>query len=571
MLIWFCAAWPRMAWAQAAIALDRFEPAAPSSSFLTVSDPTLRHRGWTPAIGMALSYADAPLLVVHGAPEQREPTELVSHQWLMHLHASSRLASRFELGVNLPIVVNQGGEAYSRLETTLPNGAGSALGDIRVSGQVGLVEQVGSRPGLSVLLGSWLPTGNDSAYAGAGQLRAGVSLLLGADYGSLLWRTALGRTHQVDDAVLPSGHSGWNASLAAAYRWHGWQLGPELWGSTAADGLSSAFARRTTNLEMLLALRYRWSDLLFSLGAGPGLAHGPGTPRYRAVFAIAFAPGTQAATRDPAHASMPAESRGTAASGSASPSTAVDDSPKPSSELAGLESDRDGDGITDRNDACPERFGQAHQEPRRHGCPRDTDQDGIDDNADACIDIKGVASNEAARHGCPADSDEDGIPDAQDACPSTQGEPHADPKLNGCRSAVTIQGTQLVLVQQIHFETGSDEILSDSHDVLDQLRLVLEQTPSIARVAVDGHTDNVGNEAKNLALSRRRALSVVRWLVQHGVDERRLEARGFGPRQPLEPNDSEQSRARNRRVEFNILKRTDRGAMGWQDGPVHEH
>ena len=62
---------------------------------------------------------------------------------------------------------------------------------------------------------------------------------------------------------------------------------------------------------------------------------------------------------------------------------------------------------------------------------------------------------------------------------------------------------------------------------------MIKEHAEITRVAVDGHTDNVGQDKANLALSRRRALAVVRWLVDHGIDERRLEARGFGARRPI--------------------------------------
>ena len=61
---------------------------------------------------------------------------------------------------------------------------------------------------------------------------------------------------------------------------------------------------------------------------------------------------------------------------------------------------------------------------------------------------------------------------------------------------------------------------------------------------------------------------MVTWLTDHGVDARRLEARGFGPRQPIADNGTEAGRQQNRRVEFNILRRTPEGEAGWQDGDL---
>jgi OOP family OmpA-OmpF porin len=143
-------------------------------------------------------------------------------------------------------------------------------------------------------------------------------------------------------------------------------------------------------------------------------------------------------------------------------------------------------------------------------------------------------------------------------------------KTQGCPVAVRVVGQQIVITDQVNFATGRDVLAPESSAVLEQVAAVLEQHPEIARVAVDGHTDNVGQEKANLALSRRRAIAVVRWLVARGVDERRLEARGFGPRRPIADTKTAEGRAKNRRVEFQILKKTELGPRGWKDGAVDE-
>jgi OmpA-OmpF porin, OOP family len=78
----------------------------------------------------------------------------------------------------------------------------------------------------------------------------------------------------------------------------------------------------------------------------------------------------------------------------------------------------------------------------------------------------------------------------------------------------------------------------------------------------------VGSEKGNLTLSEKRAVSVMKWLTDHGVDARRLESRGFGPRRPIADNKDEAGKAKNRRVEFQILLRTPDGEAGWIDGPI---
>ena len=73
------------------------------------------------------------------------------------------------------------------------------------------------------------------------------------------------------------------------------------------------------------------------------------------------------------------------------------------------------------------------------------------------------------------------------------------------------------------------------------------------RVEIQGHTDNQGSAAYNLDLSRRRADGVYRELTLQGIESNRLEFKGFGMTKPVDSNDSEQGRARNRRTEILIL------------------
>ncbi|MCS6902218.1 MAG: OmpA family protein, partial [Polyangiaceae bacterium] len=127
---------------------------------------------------------------------------------------------------------------------------------------------------------------------------------------------------------------------------------------------------------------------------------------------------------------------------------------------------------------------------------------------------------------------------------------------------------QIVILQQVNFKTGSDVIDQGSFGLLQQVRDVIQQHPEIARIAIDGHTDSQGNAQANLELSRRRAMAVLRWLSEHSVDARRLEARGFGSKRPIADNKTAAGRAKNRRVEFQILRRTPRGEAGWQEGSV---
>ena len=101
----------------------------------------------------------------------------------------------------------------------------------------------------------------------------------------------------------------------------------------------------------------------------------------------------------------------------------------------------------------------------------------------------------------------------------------------------------------IHFETGKATILPDSESVLGEVAKMLQQNPEI-KVSVEGHTDNVGSAASNQALSEKRAQAVVAWLSSHGVAASRLAAKGWGSSKPVEDNNTEDNRAKNRRVEL---------------------
>jgi len=219
------------------------------------------------------------------------------------------------------------------------------------------------------------------------------------------------------------------------------------------------------------------------------------------------------------------------------------------------EPDNDGDGIVDSKDKCPNNPGPLETQ----GCP-DADGDKIADWEDACPDVPGVRSADPAKNGCPGDRDGDGIADNVDACPDVPGVKTDNPKTNGCPpkvyKLVVMKKDKIEIKQQVHFATNKSKVLPDSFELLHEVAQVLKDFPDVKRVSVDGHTDNVGTHAHNMKLSQDRADSVRDFLVQHeGVDSSRLEAHGFGPDKPISSNKTSKGRAENRRTEFNILER----------------
>lgn len=204
--------------------------------------------------------------------------------------------------------------------------------------------------------------------------------------------------------------------------------------------------------------------------------------------------------------------------------------------------DTDGDGVADKNDKCPTVKGLKNLA----GCP-DADGDGIADGDDNCPNEAGPAAN----NGCPwPDTDGDGVLDKDDECPKVAG----TVANKGCPEVTEEVQKQLnAYAKTILFDTGKSSIKDASKQVLSDIIAILNEYPS-AKFTVEGHTDSVGSEKLNQSLSEARALSVKEYLVSNGVDEFRLSSKGYGEARPIDTNNTKAGRANNRRVEINLVK-----------------
>ena len=217
--------------------------------------------------------------------------------------------------------------------------------------------------------------------------------------------------------------------------------------------------------------------------------------------------------------------------------------------------DRDGDGIADAVDKCPDDPAGEHPDPKRLGCPStDRDGDGIADAADLCPDEAAGDHPDPARAGCPfKDRDGDKIADADDKCPDQAGPPNPfEPAKNGCPVLARVTQDKIEILQQIFFETDQATIKQESFPVLEAVAGIMKKM-SGTRVRVEGHTDDRGTDEYNLDLSKRRARAVAQWLVTNGgIDAPRLETEGYGKSRPLVTGPNVDT-SLNRRVEFVLL------------------
>jgi outer membrane protein OmpA-like peptidoglycan-associated protein len=118
---------------------------------------------------------------------------------------------------------------------------------------------------------------------------------------------------------------------------------------------------------------------------------------------------------------------------------------------------------------------------------------------------------------------------------------------------VVLTPQEIKLKKQVHFVHDSAEVLPDSQAILEEVAATLQSHPELARIEVQGHTDDSGTPAHNQQLSEQRAQAVREALIRIGVEPGRLVARGYGDERPLVPNSSAQNRARNRRVQLMVL------------------
>jgi outer membrane protein OmpA-like peptidoglycan-associated protein len=119
--------------------------------------------------------------------------------------------------------------------------------------------------------------------------------------------------------------------------------------------------------------------------------------------------------------------------------------------------------------------------------------------------------------------------------------------------AKALTDTGKIDIYGIYFDTDRTELKPESKSTLEEVAKLLQADPSL-KLEVAGHTDNTGAAAHNMQLSAGRASAVVNALVSnYGIDRARLQAKGYGDSKPVAPNDTEQNRAKNRRVELRKL------------------
>lgn len=175
---------------------------------------------------------------------------------------------------------------------------------------------------------------------------------------------------------------------------------------------------------------------------------------------------------------------------------------------------------------------------------KDTDGDGVADYLDKCPNTPAGAKVDGA--GCELDTDGDGVPDWKDKCPLEKG----TAELNGCPAVAT---ATMNGINNIQFEFNSSVLRTSSYATLDQVSSSMRANNAIM-LQLDGHASAEGTDAYNMQLSLDRANAVKTYLVNSGVDAKKIATTGYGETRPVASNATEEGREANRRVEFRQQK-----------------
>ncbi|AKF83077.1 cell envelope biogenesis protein OmpA [Myxococcus fulvus 124B02] len=545
--------------ASQSIDVQRYKPGPGAEDILGLHSARVqRHLGLN--LGLSLNYASKPLNFLDPRSD-RFITAVVSRQVGIDLMGAVGLFDRFEIGVVLPVTI-QGSDPAPQVDPTLADGVSSGgIGDLRLVPKARIID--GEDFGLALAVPVVLPTAGGNDFLGGSGVAVQPKLV--AEYGQRVRFAANVGVDLREKQVLRNVTAG-NAFTYGLGTEIPFTLGRVPLAAEAtvigAIGLDEQDTEESP-LELLAALKYR-SAKGFSahLGGGPGLTRGYGTPGYRLLAGFSFSPPP---SPKPTAPPPPVDTDG---DGLYDPDDRCPTQPEDKDGFEDADGcpdpDNDQDGILDGDDQCVNEPETKNGFQDEDGCPDvappvDTDGDGIFDPDDRCPSQPEDKDGFQDTDGCPdPDNDRDGIPDVADKCPLEPETINGFQDEDGCpdkgKVQVQVDGERILILEKVYFATGKDIILPRSFPLLKQVAAVLRANPQVELLRIEGHTDDQGNDAANLDLSRRRAANVREFLVKEGIDAGRLESQGFGETKPVDTNKTAKGRENNRRVEFNILR-----------------
>ncbi|HNF96543.1 MAG TPA: thrombospondin type 3 repeat-containing protein, partial [Pseudomonadota bacterium] len=393
---------------KAGFQVNRYEPTAAGEWSFWVDHPWYSSTRYF-AAGITLNYAHNPL--VFGRTDSTgsfsQTLSVIEHQLIGHVDLAGSFLDRVLITATMPIVLLERG--------TPAAGAAPASGVVISDPRVGLWVRLFGQPyrsavSMSIGANAWIPLrafADGSAAVSNGSSDAGIRIMpkiaLGGLSHHVMWSFGAGFMYRtpakIGNATVSDVGStvGSELQIGAAIAYADTQrrfaIGPEAIFSTVVLGTGSVkpFGSDFTSLEVLLGFHYNIAKILqLGVGGGLGLLREPGTPDGRVLLRLAYAPWKDG------------------------------------------DDDRDKDGISDKEDACPDNAGIRTDDPSTHGCP-DRDRDSVVDKIDICPDVHKGKTPDPKRLGCPVgDRDKDGVLDSDDICPEDPKGATPDPNRLGC-------------------------------------------------------------------------------------------------------------------------------------------
>ncbi len=554
---------------------QRFKPSPHALDLLSIRTSNIPV-GYQPAGALLLNYSRASYGIAY---IQETPRKVIESQVAVESNLTFDIAiamamwDHVSIGVVLPVVAQNSGESGPLVDTAGMESFG--VGDLRIAPKGVILSNKNYPVGVAVELDLQLPTAMDNGLFGERGVVATPRIIVDANIQDKVliafnlgyrWRTAgvtqLRTTTQFgarnflelgNDLAFGLGAQGWV-----------WQKNLAVFGEfdfSTRDETFFGIGRLPENsryFEWRLGLRYA-SKLGLGGVAAFSMAHDGGASfpdTWRLIAGLTYGKTGDEKPDDRDGDGLPDN---------------ADLCPDQPEDKDGYQDgdgcpdpDNDADGVADIADGCPMEAEDLDGFQDGDGCPDpDNDGDGIADTADTCPNQAEDLDRFADSDGCPdIDNDQDGILDARDRCPNDPETQNGCEDDDGCPEAskVCLTATNIVITDRVYFATGKATILPQSFPLLQDVAKVLKDNPQIRKVRVEGHTDNVGKPKNNLRLSKARAKSVLQFLVKAGIAKARLVDEGFGQTRPIATNDSEEGRATNRRVDFVILAQDDKPA-----------
>jgi outer membrane protein OmpA-like peptidoglycan-associated protein len=575
-------------------AFEHFEPLhAQGANILNVhgSDVAPHLRG---GVSLFFHFQNDPVLVVRNGEREDVFTRLVHNQLKAELLGSFGLGGFFELGVGLPLVLMQDGDDLAFIGNPGDSVSGFALGDLRLTPKIRILnhERFGGF-GLSVVAPLYIAVGDEDTFNSDGKFRAAPQLVIDWHHKSGFALAAnigwMFRPERNIHNLVLGDQLMWSVGTNVPLGTDLLALAATVYGRSDRENnldprnlAVTLDSGKDTTAEVDAALQIKpVQDFTITVGGGAGLTGAAGSPDYRLFLGVGYA--TSSKDRD--HDGVPD-------SKDACPDTPEDDDgfedsdgcpdpdndkdgildgadkcPRQAEDVDGFEDedgcpdvDNDKDGIADADDRCPDNAEDKDGFEDTDGCPDpDNDGDGVLDADDKCPSEPEDKDGFEDADGCPdLDNDGDGVLDADDLCPTQPENKNGIDDEDGCPDSadqkVKMSAKQILILEMVYFDTAKATIKKRSFDLLNEVAAVLKANPQLTSVRVEGHTDDRGDDAYNMQLSKDRADAVQAFLVAAGVEASRLVAQGFGETRSVAPNHSAGGRAKNRRVEFLILE-----------------